>query len=265
MRILVTNDDGIAAPGLLALARAASRHGEVKVVAPDRERSCCGHAMTMRDPLRIERVDYRVGEAWTVTGFPVDCVNVGRAVAWPDGCDLVLSGVNNGPNLGFDVTYSGTVGGAIEGTMAGIRSIAFSVAALEFGEPLRYDGAEAWIGKHLPLLISAPLPSLTLLNVNVPDRGPEGIVGHRVAPMGRRVFAERLEFREDPWGRTYGWQGGLAVLDGEEAGSDVATVRDGYVSITPISVDWTRADAMASLTQYLGNGLSPSAPRSRAL
>ena len=127
MRILITNDDGIHAAGLKALVEVAQEHGEVKVFAPDRERSACSHAMTLRDPLRVKEVNWPGVSAFEVNGLPVDCVNVGLTVGWPDGCDLVLSGINNGPNLGFDVTYSGTVAGAMEGCINGIRSISVSM------------------------------------------------------------------------------------------------------------------------------------------
>ena len=142
MKILVTNDDGIRAPGLRALVDAVKPFGEVKVVAPDRERSCCAHALTMRDPLRVAEFEWDGCEAFEVNGFPADCVNVALTLGFPDGCDLVLSGINNGPNLGFDITYSGTVGGAMEGTVNGIRSIALSVANLAGGrdDPLRRGG-----------------------------------------------------------------------------------------------------------------------------
>src|SRR5258708_15890611 len=113
MRILITNDDGIRAPGLVSLVNVASRFGEVKIVAPDHERSGCGHSITMHDPLRVKPVAWEGHEAYEVNGVPVDCVNVGLTIAWPDGCDLVLSGFNSGPNLGFDVTSSGTVRGAM--------------------------------------------------------------------------------------------------------------------------------------------------------
>jgi len=113
MRILVTNDDGLSAPGLVALVDVARNHGEVKIIAPDHERSGCGHSMTINDPLRVRQVDWGGFEAYEVNGVPVDCVNVGLTLAWPDGCDLILSGFNNGPNLGFDITYSGTAAGAM--------------------------------------------------------------------------------------------------------------------------------------------------------
>ena len=239
MKILVTNDDGIRAPGLRALVDAIKPFGEVKVVAPDRERSCCAHALTMRDPLRVEQFEWEGCEAFEVNGFPADCVNVALTVGFPDGCDLVLSGINNGPNLGFDVTYSGTVAGAMEGTVNGIPSIAISVANLTASETLRYDVAARWLADHLERLLDTPPAPLTFLNVNVPNLPEIELRGHRVVGMGKRVYQDRVERREDPWGRTYYWQGGVAVLTPEDPDTDVAAVSEGFVSITPITLDWT--------------------------
>ncbi|CAN5380223.1 5'/3'-nucleotidase SurE [soil metagenome] len=238
MRILITNDDGIHAPGLRALAEAAREIGEVKIVAPDRERSCCSHAMTMRDPLRAQRVGWEGVEAYEVNGLPADCVNVGLALAWPDGCELVLSGINNGPNLGFDVTYSGTAAGAMEGTIHGIRSIAVSMALLHSG-PIDYGVGRDWLIENWPFLLGLDLPEHAFLNVNIPVVPLAEIQGHAFATMAKRVYQERLEMREDPWNRPYWWQGSVVVLDGHEPGTDVAAIRDKKVSLTPVSVDWT--------------------------
>jgi len=239
MRILITNDDGVRAPGLIALARVAQRFGQVKIVAPDHERSACGHSMTMRDPLRVKPVDWDGIEAYEVDGVPVDCVNVGLTVAWPDGCDLILSGINNGPNLGFDVTYSGTVAGAMEGAINGIRSIAISVASFVTEAPLKFETAEQWFCENWDLLVKAPQKPLTFLNVNVPSIEYVELRGYKFVAMGKRVYQDRVEYREDPWGRPYYWQGGVVVVDPTEEGTDVAAVSQGFVSITPVSLDWT--------------------------
>lgn len=251
MRILVTNDDGIRAPGLRALVDAIKPFGEIKVVAPDRERSCCAHALTMRDPLRVTEFEWDGCEAFEVNGFPADCVNVALSIGFPSGCDLVLSGINNGPNLGFDVTYSGTVGGAMEGTVNGIRSIAISVANLAAGETLRYDVAARWLAEHFEALVEAPQAPLTFLNVNVPNLPTVELRGHRVVGMGQRVYKDRVERREDPWGRTYYWQGGVAVLTDHDPATDVAAVSAGFVSVTPISLDWTNHGHIETISQSL--------------
>lgn len=241
MRILATNDDGIRAPGLLALVDVARRFGEVKVIAPDHERSACGHSMTMRDPLRAWPVDSFAGlEAWEVDGLPVDCVNVALTEMWPEGCDLILSGINNGPNLGFDVTYSGTVAAAMEGAINGIRSIALSMGLFVSGAPVHYETGAQWLFEHWEMLVSAPLEPHTLLNVNVPSVAYPELRGHRVAGMGKRVYNDRVERRDDPWGRPYYWQGGVVVMKpGEQPGTDVAAISEGFVSITPVTLDWT--------------------------
>jgi 5'-nucleotidase len=248
MRILITNDDGVHAPGLVALVRVAREFGEVKIVAPDRERSACGHSMTMRDPLRVVPVDWDGIEAYHVNGVPVDCVNVGLTLAWPNGCDLVLSGINNGPNLGFDVTYSGTVAGAMEGAINGIRSISISMALFVTGAPLHYPTGERWLHENWQMLVESPHKPLTFLNVNVPAIDYAEIRGHRVCGMGKRVYEDRVEFREDPWGRPYYWQGGVVVMDPDvQPGTDVEAVSQGFVSITPVSLDWTDHDHAATL------------------
>lgn len=245
MRILVTNDDGARAPGIQHLAKAASVFGTVKIAAPDRERSACGHAMTMHSVLRARRVEGSEFETYEIDGVPVDCVNVGRHVAWPEGCDLLLSGINNGPNLGFDVTYSGTVAGAMEGVIAGIRSIAVSLAPHEHGGVLRFDTAARWLVENWPMLDAwAPAP-LEFLNINVPSVPFEEIRGFRWVPLGRRVFENRLELRQDPWGRDYYWQGGTERVCGLDEDCDIAAVSQNFVALTPLSLDWTSASALA--------------------
>lgn len=239
MRILATNDDGVRAEGLEALVRVAKQFGDVKVVAPDRERSACGHAMTLHDPLRIRPASVDSVEAYEVDGVPVDCVNVGLTVAWPDGCDLVLSGFNNGPNLGFDVTYSGTVAGAMEGEINGIFSIAVSMAIFVSGAPFHYETGERWLSENLEMLLALPRKPLTFLNVNIPAIAYDELQGHRFVGMGQRVYEDRVVERQDPWGRSYYWQGGVVVMDREQPGTDVQAVSDGFVSITPVSLDWT--------------------------
>lgn len=247
MRILITNDDGIFAPGLRALVDVAAQFGEVKVVAPDRERSACSHAMTLHDPLRAKTVDYGGIAALQVNGVPVDCINIGLAELWPDGCDLVLSGFNNGPNLGFDVTYSGTVAGAMEGCINGIHSIALSMAIFVSGAPAHYDTGAKWLAENFEKLVGLPTKPLTFLNVNVPAIAFEEVRGVRFAGMGQRVYEDRVERRDDPWGRPYYWQGGVVVMDTSVEGTDVKAVSEGFVAITPISLDWTDHTHMADV------------------
>lgn len=250
MRILITNDDGIHAEGLRALATVAQKFGDVMVVAPDRERSACGHAMTMREPLRVTEHEWEGLRALSVNGLPVDCVNVGLTLGGER--DLVLSGMNHGPNLGFDISYSGTVGGAMEGTINGIRSIAISMASFTTESPAHFETGAAWLSTHLAGLIEAPLPALTFLNVNIPSIAHDELRGHRVVPMGKRIYKDRVEKRDDPWGRPYYWQGGVAILGGHEPDTDIETVKQGFVSVTPISMNWTQTGAMQDLSNFLG-------------
>ncbi|MCU0315997.1 MAG: 5'/3'-nucleotidase SurE [Fimbriimonadaceae bacterium] len=249
MRILITNDDGIRADGLVALANAVRPFGEVKIVAPDRERSACGHSMTMRDPLRVKEVAFHGLEAYEVSGVPVDCVNVGLTLAYPDGCDLVLSGFNHGPNLGFDVTYSGTAAGAMEGVVNGIRSIACSMAIFADGAPFHFETGARWLNENFEWLTSLDLPDRTFLNINVPAIAFPEVSGHRFVAMGRRVYEDRVEARKDPWGRTYYWQGGVVVMKPDDPTSDVWAVSNGMVSITPVSIDWTDHATLAKLEE----------------
>ncbi|MCE9559457.1 MAG: 5'/3'-nucleotidase SurE [Armatimonadetes bacterium] len=249
MRILITNDDGVRAEGISVLAAVAQKFGEVKIVAPDREKSACGHGMTLHDPLRVKPVDWaRISDSWDrpsvadafeVNGLPVDCVNVGLTVGWPDGCDLILSGINNGPNLGFDVTYSGTVAGAMEGAINHVRSISVSMALFVSGAPLHFDSGAQWLSENLGRLIETPMKPLTFLNVNIPAVSFVEIRGTRVVGMGKRVYEDRVEERSDPWGRKYYWQGGVVVMDPNEEDTDVKAVSEGFVSVTPVSLDWT--------------------------
>jgi len=239
MRILLTNDDGIRAPGMESLARVAKEFGEVKIAAPDRERSACAHAMTLREPLRVHEGQWYGVTGYEINGVPVDCVNVGLTLAWPDGCDLVLSGINYGPNLGFDITYSGTAAGAMEGTINGIRSIAFSLAMFVLDAPAHWETAEHWIRENLLRLAQAPLDPLTFWNVNIPSVALPELRGHKVVPMGQRVYKDRVECRLDPWNRPYYWQGGATVLNVDQPGTDVDAARNGFVSVTPVSLDWT--------------------------
>lgn len=252
MKILITNDDGIHARGLYELAQVARNFGEVTIVAPDHERSCCGHAMTLRDPLRVTEVDYHGLKAYSVNGVPVDCVNVGLTVAYPDGCDLILSGINNGPNLGFDITYSGTVAGAMEGAINGIRSIAISLAVFVAEAPPHWATASRWLGENLQSLVDAPWEELSFLNVNVPSITHEELRGARVAEMGRRVYKDRVEKRNDPWGRPYYWQGGMALMSADQPNTDVHAVNEGFVSITPLTLNWTHK-ALAEQVAHSGN------------
>jgi len=247
MRILITNDDGIHAAGIRALAEVASQFGEVAVVAPDRERSACGHSMTMHDPLRIREQNWHFCKAFEVNGLPVDCVNVGLTVAFQDGCDLVLSGINHGGNLGYDITYSGTVGGAMEAAINGIKAVALSMALFVHDAPLHIETGKQWLLDNWRWLIGIEQTPGTFLNVNIPAIAYPEIQGVQVVPMGRRVYEDRVEERADPWGRRYFWQGGIVVMDKSVPGTDFNAVANGFVAVTPISLDWTHHESLSSI------------------
>jgi 5'-nucleotidase len=241
LKILVTNDDGVHSPGLLALKVALERAGnDVFVCAPDRPRSASGHSITLHKPLRMKQVALADGSlAWAASGTPADCTTLGLLdVLEGQKCDLVVSGINHGPNLGWDVTYSGTVAAAIEAVIIGVPAVAVSVASYE--ESLHWETAAEFVAQQLaPRVAAHGLPTATLLNVNAPDLPAAEVKGVRVTFQGDRQYVDRLEKRLDPLGRAYYWLGGK-LHDKETAeGSDTRAVGDGYISVTPIHLDMT--------------------------
>ncbi len=236
--LLVTNDDGIDAPGLAALVRAVSHLGRVIVVAPDRERSASGHALTLDRPLRVRR---RAEDRYEVDGTPTDCVHLGVFnLTGGRPPHLIVSGINRGANLGDDVTYSGTVAAALEGTLLRIPSIAFSVERDAEGQAA-FDEAERVAAQLAETALVRGIPSGVLLNVNVPRGTPRGL---RITRQGRRTYRAGAIERLDPSGRPYYWIAGAdATPDGEPDGDHTA-VRDGYVSVTPLHADMTHEPSL---------------------
>jgi 5'-nucleotidase len=232
--LLVSNDDGIHSQGLAALEAALGAVGEVVVVAPDREQSASSHALTLHRPLRIDRIgDLR----YVVDGTPTDCVNLAVNGIVPRRPALVISGINKGANLGDDVTYSGTVSAAMEGTLLGIPSIAVSlIGRHEFA----FESAAQFSRRLTEWVLARGLPADTLLNVNVPqlpDGGaPRGVQRTR---MGRRRYGDAIVEKVDPRGRKYYWIGGEELDFVEEEGTDFYAVRQGLISVTPIHLDLT--------------------------
>ena len=252
--LLITNDDGVHAAGLAALAQALADLGDVYVLAPEREQSACGHALTLHRPLRVEPVRDRW---WAVNGTPSDCVNLGVLGFLPERPVLIASGINHGTNLGDDVTYSGTVSAAMEGLLLGVPSIAVSLVPggdfAEAGRAARLVATRALV---------EGLPPKTLLNVNVPAEPPRGM---RVTRLGHRVYSGRVVAQVDPRGRTHYWIGG-----GEPAwelleGSDMSAVNEGFVSVTPVHLDLTSHRGLVEMhdwgaslsTQLRRNGERP--------
>jgi 5'-nucleotidase len=246
-QILVTNDDGIFAEGLTALRDALSAVGEVTVVAPERPRSASGHAITLHKPLRMERVRMPWGgEGYAASGTPSDCVVLGIYSLMPH-CDLVVSGINLGPNLGEDLTYSGTVSAAMEGAICGRPAIAVSVADYEkpdYGFPARFAA------KLARQVLDHGLPPDIVLNVNVPNLPEEEIMGVAITRQGKRRYEGRVERRQDPRGRDYYWLGGEVIQDIDGEHSDGEAVREGRISVTPIHLDLTSYAVAKTLEQW---------------
>lgn len=249
MRILLTNDDGIGAPGLEvleAIARAVT--DEVWVVAPSEEQSGTGHSLTLTRPLRLRTLGER---RFAVTGTPTDAVMMALARVMKDAPpDLILSGVNRGENLGEDVTYSGTVSAAMEGALAGVRAIALSqVYAREgMGETVPFDAAVAWGERVLRPLIDAPFAAGMLVNVNFPARPAAEVRGVRVARQGLRDYGRlRIVEGTDPRGYDYYWFALDTVPGAPPPETDLAAIHDGWIAVTPLHLDLTHAPSLEML------------------
>jgi len=241
MRILLTNDDGIHAPGIMAAYRALSAHADVFIIAPERPRSAAGHAITLHKPLRITPVrlaDDVMGQA--TSGTPTDCVTLGYDVVMGGKCDLVVSGINAGANLGWDLTYSGTVAAAIEGAVLGVPAFAISLVITSTeDDPLDFAPAAAFLARLTDQLSADPLPRNMLLNVNVPQCCEAEMCGVAITHQGRREYVDRIITRLDPAGRPYYWQAGSIREDAPDTGSDVHAVMAKQISVTPIQLDMT--------------------------
>jgi 5'-nucleotidase len=239
MHILVSNDDGIFAPGLLALAQAMRAFGTVTVVAPEENQSANGHRKTLYRPLRVNQVKYPDGiTAYSTDGSPADCVALAMLGVIKTPVDLVVSGINRGPNMGQDLTYSGTLAAAFEGTIQGVPSVAFSLN-ITTPEP-HYDTAAHFAEKIVPHVIESGFTPLTLINVNVPDVPLAQVQGVQITRQGVRIYNDALLERQDPFQRPYYWiGGGVPGGDVTAVGTDIWAVHHNYVSITPIHLDMT--------------------------
>jgi|ERR1043166_6920740 5'-nucleotidase len=236
MKILITNDDGVYSPGIAALAEIASAFGEVRIVAPDVERSSAGHSITASRPLSYKRTPIKGFEAYRVNGTPADCVALG-AHNW-DNVNLVLSGINLGSNLGNSIWHSGTLAGAKQAALFGLRGIAFSTPTIDV-EP-DFDILKPWAVKVMEVLM--PLTDLALVNVNLPATQPRGLVwtGQSVRHYDGRVVAGK-----DPMGRSHFWFTVIPIEETEE-GSDRWAIERGYVSMTPLRLDLTDEKQLAA-------------------
>jgi 5'-nucleotidase len=252
MRILLTNDDGIDAPGLHALREIARQlSDDIWVFAPETNQSGASHSLTLHEPLRMRPIDER---AFAVRGTPTDSVIMGvRHVLKDTPPDLVLSGVNRGGNMAEDVTYSGTIAGAFEGTILGIRSMALSQAyGLESAKSLRWQTAIAHAPGLIRKLLAAEWPPSTTMNINFPDREPDAVAGISVTSQGRRdPGLLHIEERQDTWGNPYYWLAFARRRSMAAEGSDLSAVYAGRISVTPLYLDLTHHGLRKSLQAVL--------------
>ena len=243
MSILLSNDDGIASEGLTALQESLASLDDVWVIAPNRDQSAVSHSLTLHRPLRIEQ---RGPRAFAVDGTPTDCVNLALNGILQERPRLVISGINRGANLGDDITYSGTVSAAMEGTLLGVPAIAVSLVAEE-----RFDfgPAAAFTRRLATLVLHDNLPPDTLLNVNVPGLPADQIKGFALTRQGKRRYGDVVVEKVDPRGKKYYWIGGgpLDFVDAE--GTDFSAVHRGLISITPLHLDLTNYASLAELTR----------------
>jgi 5'-nucleotidase len=252
MHILVTNDDGVTAPGLLALAKEMRSLGRVTIMAPDRNWSASGHVKTMHRPMRVKEVELPDGSTALATdGAPSDCVALAILGVVDESIDLVVSGINPNANLGHDVTYSGTVTAAMEAVIWDLPGIAVSLETPDkhLGT-LDYEPAARVAKQVVERVILQGLPQGTLLNVNVPYRSFDEIQGIKITRQGLRVYRDQLDSRTDPRGVPYYWIGGEAPTGVPEEGTDFGALSDGYVSITPLQLDMTAYKTMEVLRTW---------------
>lgn len=243
--ILISNDDGIRSEGIRALAGALKKLGEVYVVAPDRERSAASHSLTLHRPLRVEKVGPR---RYSVDGTPTDCISLAVNGILPRMPSIVVSGINLGWNLGEDVSYSGTVSAAMEGTLLGIPSVAISLAGRE---KFDFKDAADFAVRLTRRILKKGLPKDTLLNVNVPQMPrSKKIKGYRITRQGKRVFDDVVVEKVDPRGKKYYWIGGDIVKWEGGKDSDFHVISKGYISITPVHMDMTNYSSISKLKEW---------------
>jgi 5'-nucleotidase len=244
---LLTNDDGVDAPGLLAMKRALDPLGDVTVVAPSRNYSAAGHRKTLHKPLRMDEARLLDDSpAWVCSGAPSDCVALALLGFVKEKIDLVVSGINPNANLGQDVTYSGTVTAALEAVIAGTPGVAVSMVS---GTPPQYEAAASAAARLIHATLERGIPAGVMLNMNFPE-GPE-YQGVRVTRQGWSVYRDELVERRDPRGRPYYWIGGETPTGRhEEEGTDFWALAQGYISVTPLKADLTAAEALPTLEDW---------------
>lgn len=249
MLILLTNDDGIHSEGLVLLANSLSEQYDVFAVAPERERTCVGHAITLHKPLRIKEIDRGM---FATNGTPVDCVFLGVKAVLQKTPDLIISGINKGPNMGQDVNYSGTVAAAHEGAFRGIPSLAVSLNArrnFHFADAIKVVQVIIEVVKENNFLES------TFLNINVPNVPYSKMKGFMVTRLGKRIYNDKVIERTDPRGGKYYWIGGNGEQFELMEGSDFYAIEHGFVSITPLGLDVTSTKSISRFQKYFRRGL----------
>ena len=247
MRVLVSNDDGVEAPGIQVLAQRLAEWGEVIVVAPDRDRSGASNSLTLDQPIRVSDLGE---QRYRVAGTPTDCVHLALSGLLDVEPDIVVSGINSAANLGDDVIYSGTVSAAMEGRFLGLPAIAVSLVTVDH-KGINYDSAAQAVLRVLNKLLLDPLPADTILNINVPDLPWSEIKGFAVTRLGKRHRSAPCIEQVDPRGRAMWWIGPAGAADDEGPGTDFHAIREGLVSITPILVDLTRYQALDKVSGWV--------------
>jgi len=250
MRILVTNDDGIFSEGIHKLATHMQLYGQVVVVAPDSERSASGHSITMHSPLTVKKVKFfdTEIEAYSINGTPADCVKIGvEVLCKAKKPDVVISGINNGPNLGTDVIYSGTVSAAVESAIMDIPSIAVSMGS---HDSIQYDDAAQFTGSILNKIIENNKLHNMIININYPSKPKSEIKGVKVTTLGIRRYDNAFIERKDPWGNSYYWISGTVREIKQDEQSDIAAINENYISITPIHFDLTHLKHFEELEKW---------------
>ncbi len=250
MRILVTNDDGIFAEGIYKLAKHMQRNGEVVVVAPDSQRSATGHAITVHSPLTVKKIQFfdTEIEAYSVNGTPADCVKMGiEALFKSKKPDMVISGINDEPNLGTDVIYSGTVSAAVESAIMDIPSIAVSMGSYKASQ---FDDAAEFTSTLLKKIVENNKLHNIVVNVNYPDKPKSEIRGTKITTLGIRKYDNAFIERKDPWGNVYYWMSGTVREMEQDPDSDITAINENYISITPIHFDLTNFKHFEELKKW---------------
>jgi 5'-nucleotidase len=243
--ILVTNDDGIHSKGIVALARALREVGDVFVVAPDREKSAIAHSLTLHRPLRVEKIGRN---GWAVDGTPADCVYLGVNTILPRRPRLIVSGINKGSNMGDDITYSGTVSAAFEGTLLGIPSFAVS---LDARSRFRFEAAARFAVRVARFIVREGLPNDTFLNINVPNLDEKEIRSFKITQLGRWIQnGQGVDEKVDPRGKKYYWIAGARVAFEKKGDTDIEAVAKGFISITPLHLDLTDRASLRTLKTW---------------